>query len=259
LLEIVLDRLMETAEIKPEGTTWYTEGYLLHSLQRPLHPDGYYNLGLAHGVPGVIALLGQVCAEGIAVEKARPLLDGAVRWLLSKRNPNDCDSGFPSVLDRNNDGPNRSQTRVAWCYGDLGIAVALLWAARNVNELSWEREALDIARRVARRPMAQSGVVDAGLCHGSAGNAHLFNRLYQATHEPLFLEAARDWVARTLAFRQPGKGVGGFLAWRGDSGGWKPTAGLLEGAVGVGLALLAAVTSVRPDWDRMLLVTVPPR
>jgi lantibiotic modifying enzyme len=258
LLETVIDRLSETAEVTLEGVTWYTEGHLLHPSQKPMYPDGYYNLGLAHGVPAVIALLGQACAEGIAVEKARPLLDGAVQWLLSKKNPQENGCHFATVLQKGVTGGEGPSTRVSWCYGDLGVSVALLWAARSVDEPSWEQEVLDLARHVARRPLARGGAMDAALCHGSAGNAHLFNRLYQATRDPLFLNAARDWFASALEFRQPDKGVGGFQAWRNDDG-WQDIAGLLEGAAGIGLALIAAVSSERPDWDRMLMVSVPPR
>lgn len=260
LLGTVIDRLSETAVIKPDGVTWFTPAYLLPEWQRSLYPEGYYNLGLAHGVPGVIALLAQACAEGVSWGKARPLLDGAVRWLLSKKNPDGNDYCFANLLRGDGAGSEGPSSRLAWCYGDLGISAALLWAARSVDEPSWEREAIDIAKRAARRPVAQSGVKDAGLCHGSAGNGHLFNRLYQATREQVFLDAARDWFSWTLAFRQPGKGVGGFLAWRNLHGvEWEALPGLLEGAAGIGLALIAAVSSVRPDWDRMLLVSVPPR
>jgi hypothetical protein len=34
--------------------------------------------------------------------------------------------------------------------------------------------------------------------------------------------------------------------------------GLLTGAAGVALALLAATTALEPDWDRVLLVAIPP-
>jgi lantibiotic modifying enzyme len=258
LVEMIVDRLTETAEVQPEGTTWYTEGRLLHSSQRPQHPEGYYNLGLAHGVPGVIAFLAQVCAEGVAIEKARPLLDGAIRWLLSKKRSTQDGCRFATVLDRGATGDDGTPSRVSWCYGDLGISVALLWAARSVAEPSWEREALDLARHTARRPLSQNGIMDAALCHGAAGNAHLFNRLYQATREQLFRDAAHAWFAAALALRQPDKGVGGFQAWRNDDG-WQDRPGLLEGAAGIGLALLAATSSEPPDWDRMLLVSVPPR
>jgi hypothetical protein len=35
--------------------------------------------------------------------------------------------------------------------------------------------------------------------------------------------------------------------------------GILTGAAGVALALLAAATPIEPSWDRMLLVSIPPR
>ena len=58
-------------------------------------PRGHYNLGLAHGVPGVIGFLGLVRAAGIAQDIARPLLDGAVSWLLAQRRAFDVGERFP--------------------------------------------------------------------------------------------------------------------------------------------------------------------
>ena len=190
---------------------------------------------------------------------ARPLLDGAVKWLLARQNPEKSTSCFPSVVMDDEDS-RRSHARVSWCYGDLGISVALLWAARSVGEASWEDEAIRIGRHAARRTLEHSGMIDAGLCHGAAGNAHLFNRLYQATRDEAFLEAARFWLERTLALRKENAGLAGFLTWDPLGGGkWVAEPGLLEGVTGIGLALLAAVDSMSPEWDRMLLVSVPPR
>jgi hypothetical protein len=254
-LERVIDRLAGTAEYRPEGITWWTNPAWLPPEARARFPRGYYNLGLAHGVPGVIALLGQACAAGVAAARARPLLEGAVRWLLAHQGP----EGFPPWT-----GPDAADrpARLAWCYGDPGVAAALLGAARCTGEPAWEREALAMARRAARRPPGGSGVVDAGLCHGAAGLGHLFNRLFQAAGGPWLAEAARSWFGRTLEMRRPGRGVGGYEAWqRGDGGDptWIADSGLLTGAVGIALALRAAATPVEPDWDRVLLVSVPPR
>jgi lantibiotic modifying enzyme len=258
ILEKIVDRLSETAIEKPEGLTWFTPPHLLIQWQRETYPSGYYNLGLAHGVPGVIALLGEICARDIAPRKARPLLDGAVRWLMSQKQTGEGDSYFAHVVREDGVEPGPQSSRLAWCYGDLGIAAALLWAARSTGEAEWEAEALEIARRAARRPFEQSGVFDAGLCHGAAGNAHIFNRLYQATREPLFLDAARHWFERTLAYRRPGEGVGGFFAWRPTDSRWEAEPGWLEGAAGIGLALLSATGKLPADWDRPLMVSIPP-
>jgi hypothetical protein len=250
-LERVVDRLAETAERRGEGTTWWTDPAWLPAETRAEFPRGYYNAGLAHGVPGVIGLLGQACAAGVTLGKARPMLDGAVRWLLDQDGP----ESFPCWVAP---GASGDKARLAWCYGDPGVAAALLGAARHVAEPGWEAAALAIACRAAERPYAESGVKDAGLCHGSAGLAHLFNRMFQATREPRLAETARSWFERTLAMRQPGRGIGGYEAWE-QGGARSADRGLLTGATGIALALLAATTPIEPTWDRMLLVSIPPR
>jgi hypothetical protein len=254
-LERVIGHLAETAKRRPEGVTWWTNPAWLPPETSAKSPQGYYNLGLAHGVPGVIALLGQACAAGVAVEGARPLLHGAVRWLLAHQLP----EGFSYLV-----GPEGADqpARLAWCYGDPGVAAALLLAARLLDEPAWERAALAIARRAAGRPPEQAGVVDAGLCHGAAGLGHLFNRLFQATGEPCLARAAKSWFERALQMWRPGRGVGGYEAWQlADDGQvtWIADRGLLTGAAGIALALQAATTAVEPGWDRLLLVSVPPQ
>jgi lantibiotic biosynthesis protein len=254
-LECVIDRLTETAEPCDDGVTWWTNPAWLPAESREKSPRGYYNLGLAHGVPGVIALLGLACAAGVASGRARPLLEGAVNGLLARQNP----SGFAHWVEPDvANGP----ARLAWCYGDPGIAAALLWAARSVEKPAWDREAVAIAGRAARRPPEQAGVRDAGLCHGAAGLGHLFNRLFQATGYPQLGEAAKYWFEQTLSMRRPGQGIGGYQAWQLGGDGeltWVTDSGLLTGSTGIALTLLAATTAVEPDWDRMLLTAIPPR
>ncbi len=256
-LEGVIDRLEETAERQAGGITWHTAPELLVPKQRKWCPHGYYNVGLAHGVPGVIALLGAACAAGVRRRKARKLLDGAVAWLRRQQLENGPGSRFPAWVVP---GVKSAGCRSAWCYGDPGVAAALFCAARCVGEPAWEREALKIAWAAADRPHDQAGVEDPGLCHGAAGLGHVFNRMYQATGDATLRRAARFWFERTLAMRQPGRGVGGFSAlWVNEDGttNWGNDSGLLTGASGVALALLAATASVEPSWDRMLLVSVP--
>ena len=261
-LRQIIDRLDETAERKSDGITWFTSRDMLIRSQRKAHPHGYYNLGLAHGVPGVIALLAKVCSlkPGRATMlpktqvKAGCLLEGAVAWLLAQKLSHDSSSTFPYCT-----GPGVEQipSRVAWCYGDLGIATALLAAALSMNNPAWKGEALQLGRKVCRRHLRESGVVDSGLCHGAAGVGHLFNRLFQRTGEPLFKQAARKWFRRTLDTRHSEQSVAGFFACRPDRTGklrCVPSIGLVDGAAGVALALLAASTDVEPNWDRIMML-----
>lgn len=256
-LRRVVARLAETAEQQAAGVTWHTAPELLPDHQRELCPGGYYNLGLAHGVPGVIALLARACAVGVERERAGQLLDGAVRWLLAQRLPREAGASFATWAAP---GIEPKRVRLAWCYGDLGAGAALLDAARCVDEEAWEQAALEILQQAAQFSLAGSGVKDTSLCHGAAGIAHVFNRVYQATGREQFGAAARAWYEHTLALRQPGQGVAGFVAWNSEmEGGVEADPGFLMGAAGIGLALLAACTPVEPQWDRTLLVSIPPR
>lgn len=257
LLERIVDRFAEIADHMDEGAAWFTQPERLPDWQREIHPRGNYNLGVAHGLPGVLPILAGACAAGVAVERARPLLDDAVRWLLARR----LEPGLDSCFDTTYAPWEEPQTsRLAWCYGDPGIAATLLASAQAVGEPAWEREALDIGLHSAARPEPTSLIRDAGLCHGAAGLGHLFNRLYQSTGEERFAEAARFWLQRTLGFQERGEGVAGYRAWEVNPEtkipGWRPDGGFLEGATGIGLALLGAISNVEPAWDRVLLLSV---
>jgi class I lanthipeptide synthase len=248
----VVEQLARRARHDRDGVSWWTPPSW-RGPRRDWYRPGGVDLGVAHGIAGVIPFLARVHRLGLAQQTVRPLLDGAVRWLLSHMVDTASALTVPYfVADGAEPGPARS----AWCYGDPGVAAALLVAARDAGEPAWAAAATGLAVRAAARPPGQTGVVDAGLCHGSAGLAHLFNRMYQMTAESALADAARFWVKRTLELCSPlapGRGVtlteAARPAWKGP--------GLLEGAAGIALAMEAAATTVEPVWDQMLLVSAP--
>lgn len=230
---------------------WHTHASVLPEWQRKLAPNGYYNLGVAHGMPGVIGLLSQICRRGIAHARLRPLLHSAVNWVLSNLSE---DRTLPSWITSS---ATPSVSRVAWCYGELGASVPLLAAARVLQDDRAEREVLEVAERCAQR-RHKTGVVDAGLCHGAAGNAHLFNRLFQATRRRSFWDAAHFWFEWTLLAKHADRGVGGYQSRQSRKENtaefyWEDDASFLTGATGIALAVLAALTPVEPTWDQVLL------
>lgn len=255
LMRAILEQLERLARPMPTGIAWHTSPTLLPKWQRELAPDGYFNLGLAHGIPGVVAILARYIAAGVEVERARTLLEGALAYLRSVAGPR-TGSRYPTWLASQR---QEAEPRVAWCYGDLGVAVAVMSAAIATGRDDWRDEALDLAHGMAARSFEASQVVDAGLCHGAAGVAHLFNRLSQATGDAVLARAADTWITRTLAMRNA-EPVAGFPRWIPVDGqmGWSPAAGLLTGASGVALALHAAISAVEPAWDQLLLADLPP-
>lgn len=260
LLSLVLDNLVATAEDTLLGSTWHTPSEWLPHWKRATAPEGYYDLGLAHGIPGILGFLAAARRTGVDDPRVTTLAEGTVRWLLSQRLPEVSDTAFPAF---HIPGTAPSPTRTAWCYGDLGMAAVLLSAARAFGRSDWETEAIVLARLAADRSEKSAAAVDACLCHGTAGNAHIFLRLYHATGDPLLKEAALTWIERTLRIRRPGAEMAGFPNWvpseNGGEGNWHADAGFLMGISGIGLALLAAVSDVEPAWDRVMMLSTSPQ
>jgi hypothetical protein len=234
------------AAAEPDGA-WFTpppqNGHRTPTSLR----GGSFSLGVASGVAGAIAFLARSAAAGIETRLSRAAAERAWAWLQRHRRT----GATPAVAAL---GLENDPARLAWCCGDPGTAAALSVAARCLG--GDDGDPIDDALRAACRPAETSGVIDAGLCHGATGAGLLFARLHNTQPHPVLRDAARAWFARALAMRQPGHGVGGYVAWSFDrGGGWVADPSFLTGAAGIGLALIAAATPLEPRWDRLLLMS----
>lgn len=238
------------AAISEDDATWWRrpDAMLAEELER--YPGGYLSLGMAHGQPGVVALLARLHAAG--VDGAEDLLRRATAALTAYASPeHDAAGRYPTVLAERDE--HRPGSRLAWCYGDPGVAMALLAAGRALGDDTVVAEALATARAAAARPFEASSVVDTGLCHGTAGLVLIFSRLYAETQDEVFAEAARRWYAVLPGQRVPGAPYAGFRGILDAEEGYVALPGFLEGAAGAGLALLDAATPGTSSWDAVLL------
>jgi lantibiotic biosynthesis protein len=256
-IRAVFDKLENLAWREDQGVTWFSGRELLPEWQREQCPNGYYNLGVAHGIPGIIHFLSEVSAtDAIAAVRVNTLLTGAMEWLIAHVRPKGSASRFSAWIVP---GQDPADSRMAWCYGDLGILAVLLQVARRTGRRDWRNFAQEVLDHCLSWPVEKAGIGDAPLCHGAAGVAHIFNRIYQQEGDSRCRDAALLWYERTLSMRRPGSGVGGYSSLtRPESNGpivWDPSPAFLDGANGVALALLGAVTSVEPGWDRLMLLS----
>jgi hypothetical protein len=254
LLERVVGKLEETAQPQEEGVSWPMPPayWRLHG-QEATFPRGLYTVGVAHGVPCALALLAAAHAHDVARERAHVLLEKGFQWLARQARP-EGHPHFPHYLHGAEPFPDAHE-RFSWCVGNPGITAVLWWAARAWGHPAWRTRTLEWATEVAREALQRPPSRSSNLCCGTAGTAHLFHRLFRATGLPIFEEAAVRWLRHTLALRQPGVGVGGYCF---EQDALRPVADLQFGAAGTALALLAAVSELAPEWDRVFLFSLVP-
>jgi lantibiotic biosynthesis protein len=247
----LVDHLEKNSETEEDGAVkWFSV------LNRDDGTEGY-NISLSHGSAAIIAFLGKCVEAGINKEKAEPLLAGAVQYLLKNRmDRTKFNSHFPSWIPKEQKAPLHP-SRLAWCYGDLGISSALLHTARSVGNKEWEKIATEILVDSANRTdIQENAVVDAGLCHGAAGIMHIYNRAYHNTGIEKLKETTLYWAEKTLEFARFEDGMAGYKAWHTEKyGGWIAETGFLEGASGIGLGLISLVSDIVPGWDRGLYLS----
>lgn len=259
-LELVVARLVESSEPAGPGVTWYTPPELIPPSARDHVPEGYYNLGLAHGVPGAVALLAYAHRAGVARPAVAPVLEGAVEWLLTQALPPGGRATWPYFVGP---GVEARPARLAWCYGDPGVVASLLAAADALDRPDWEQAALAALDRAIARPPGASDVQGASLCHGAIGLAHLWNRMWQRTRLDSLRESIAFWTEAGLDLRRHPDGLAGYSVWiptsDDDEAGDVQGPGLLAGVAGIALALVAAATDREPAWDAHLLLSEPRR
>lgn len=251
----VIEHLERLSTTFSSGIAWLTAPQWLPRSRLAEFPDGYYDLGVAHGSAGVIGFLARALKAGF---DCRRLLEEAVSWLLAHRY--EGVHRYPVVVDL------RSGIQTApggWCSGDLGISLGLLDAAEALDSNTIREEAIRTGRCALGTMEQLARFQDACFCHGTAGVAHIAARLFHRTHDKYFSEKARHWLRETLAMSGRGDYFGGYAFYQAVSTespvGYAirfdviSNSCLLSGVVGVALVLASAVSEYEPRWDQILM------
>lgn len=236
-LSLLTEKLVFEKAIKTkEGTYW---------IEEMGSDEGIINTSLAHGQASIISYLADRHQQLKGKEKRRveSLLKAAIQYYETIELV-DSISIYPSYIK-----PNQFSTlsRLAWCYGDLSIACALLYCSKILEDPILNAKAIGIAiNTTSRKSEEETGIKDLGFCHGSAGVSHLYSYLYRHTGIEVFANASEYWLRYTLS--RLFKDEFNYKAYRVDEG-WQESYGLLDGLTGIGLTLLCNIYPTYTNWE----------
>lgn len=242
------------------------------------YPRGDFNLGLAHGAAGPLAVLSQALDRGLEVPGQRDAIHRIANWIIGWTMHDQAGTYWPCRVSWEEQTaacrPPASFTRTAWCYGAPGIAAALHQAGRAVGYAAWEAAAVDSLRSAVRRGPSSWRLDGATVCHGYGGLLQVLWRVGTASRDSQLITACADVASLALDQADPDAP---FLfrhlvpdspeGWR-TATGYRPLdgAGILEGAAGVGCALISVLRphlishgrqepARSPSWDRCLALS----
>jgi len=247
-LEKIIDFLDQTAE---KDTVNH-----IYKWKSPIGLSGEidYNISLSHGISSIVIFLVRCLLSNPENNKAYELIEGAVNYILSQRiDFQTYGSHFPSYNIKYLKS-ERLMSRLAWCYGDLGIAISLWQAGKTLNNQEWKTMALNVlSDSTLRCTFHETKVFDACICHGSAGISMIYNRMFIDTELKTFSLATDYWMEQTLNHSCFEDGLVGYKSWDGDR--WINRESLLEGIAGIGLMMISYLSNDKQTWDELFLLS----
>lgn len=214
------------------------------------------NLGMAHGLPSQVVFL---CKSFKYTQNNRDLsfAKHTLDFILRFKGKNDGISYFPYVVDNDNFSLNLSQyhARLAWCYGDLGIAYALLYYWYVSNDCFYKEQAVEILLHNANRKIEniQTKIYDKCFCHGTSGVFYMFHKINSFFNLPEFKEVSLYWLDQTLKNHDD---LNSFktLAYKDGEMIYVTDLGMIEGYVGIALSLLGFLDSTGNEWEEIFML-----
>lgn len=246
VLNDIVNRLYKTIKIDKNKKKGKWPSYLIN-----LSKWGY-NISLSHGMSSIVLFLTKLIEYNLHNTKIEHLLELSVNYLLSQEiDYMQYGSYFPTY-SKESEGEEINGSRLAWCYGDLGIAYAIYRAGKCLQRDSWVNKSSKILYDSTERlSLDKNRVVDPCICHGSSGLALVYTRLYTEFKDIHFLNTANYWINQTLRFSEfsdedPEKEFNQMK--------WECDFTFLTGYSGIGLTLLSYYTKSQ-DWDELLLLS----
>ena len=209
--------------------------------------DYSYNLGMAHGIPGVVAALSLICLQGKGSSEGISVLRKLSQFLfdIQQRTRGKLLPGEIDVL-KNTEKPLYS-TRCAWCYGNPGFAMSLKLASEALNSKKLKKIQKELIDDMQNSPFKQWKISSPMICHGYSGVLEILLRLknYQVIEE-------FDLINKILGAINLEKR---YCFENNNFGNEKDICGFLEGSTGIFLTLINLLTENEAFWDQVLLIS----
>jgi len=242
-LKIVLNKLLST-KIN------YGKFYVFEEIPEEVQPTKTkteINTGLSHGNASILAFANICISQNLLRKEFTEMANNFIGFYSSIFETATNKAIIPNYIIQGE--KSSSGKRLAWCYGDLGVLYQLLWTSILVENKSLELKMIDYWLGLAQYKVEDAKIHDACFCHGSAGIAYMFYKVYKKTNRPEFLASSKFWNQEMCTQLEHSKDT--FY----ENEDWHENNGLLLGKTGTDFVAKTLSGEMDSDWDRCFLLS----
>lgn len=224
-------------------------------------PNGYFNLGLAHGITGVLAFLSIALLKGIEVSGHKETILRITEWIRSKSFMTNSGVQWPEFVsweeEIQEEPHHTANSRDAWCSGTPGIARTLFLAGKALRDNELKTFALSTFRGIFRRTQKEWGLLSPTICHGIAGLLLITAEMAKEDNCEDLIPKVNELKNILLTYYQPDAPFGfkNIELCPNQSYAEVSKICLLEGSIGILLTLLT-LPDPKPQWHLPLMIHV---
>ena len=244
---ILLVKLVKPVRIEER---WIPGWYLPQSLhvykeEQQKYPQGNFNLGHAHGIPGVLAFLSIALIHRVEVPGQREAIGTIVDWLKKHRQENQGNFFWRTVIPFEEEmeqiKTKENLTKDAWCYGTPGVARSLFLAGKALENEELKSYAFDSFCSVFNRNRHEWDLLGPTFCHGYSGLLMITRIMAQETQSSFLNKQVELLKEIVLEYYHQDHSFGFTSLEPCQKGGFIEISrlSLLEGASGILLTLLS--------------------
>lgn len=213
------------------------------------YPNGNFNLGLSHGIPGVLVALCMLKKNKYDIMGLDNAIYACATLLYDFIDKEEQRWNAYLSFDEYLSGKvSNRQTRDAWCYGSPGVSYALYTGGVILNNGNFIKLSINVMKNMINNI---KGIYSPTFCHGYIGVAYIFWRFYEMTGIDEFKKYANQLENKIWEFYSESNPFGfKDIEYTGSTN----QIGLLSGVVGILLPLLAINGYKETKWDNAFML-----
>jgi len=241
---------------------WYLPATdVLNKEHQSKYPKGNFNLGLSHGVAGILAYLSIAYQKGVVVDKQKDTIKEISDWIKKKSFKKNSLIRWPTTVSWEEEVDKKQPSyfenyQDSWCYGVPGISRSLLLAGKVLKDENLKDFAITAFRGVFSRTQDERNLPGPAICHGIAGLLLLTNEMSRedgCSDLNYFVNMLRKKLLTTYNPDAP-FGFSDVDFNQNNKHVLVNKPGLLEGSAGILLTLLS-VSNTSLKWHLPLMIS----